>query len=173
MRNPPTLSFALHHHGEGLPHVVVHDIAEQEKKESFSLPTHDESMRASNPWRNRAHVETPFPPTPVLAHFECALSRSAGGARRRKTANETRHKVVPEEREPLRPVRRQMSPFNTAVLAAIESLVINRVSRMVPGIAPAVFSIKGRHLTENPQNPSRSKTGFFVARRPGHLRPVL
>ena len=74
MRNPPTLSFALHHHGEGLPHVVVHDIAEQEKKESFSLPTHDESMRTSNPWRNRAHVETPFPPTPVLAHFECALS---------------------------------------------------------------------------------------------------
>ena len=49
MRNPPTLSFALHHHGEGLPHVVVHDIAEQEKKESFSLPTHDESMRTSKP----------------------------------------------------------------------------------------------------------------------------
>ena len=155
MRNPPTLSFALHHHGEGLPHVVVHDIAEQEKKESFSLPTHDESMRTSNPWRNRAHVETPFPPTPVLAHFECALSRSAGGARRRKTANETRHKVVPEEREPLRPVRRQMSPFNTAVVTASESIVINKVLRMVPGIAPAVFSIKGRSLNENPKNPSR------------------
>ena len=115
-------------------------------------------MRTSNPWRNRAHVETPFPPTPVLAHFECALSRSAGGARRRKTATETRHKVVPEEREPLRPVRRQMLPFNTAVVAASESLIINRVSRMVPGIAPAVFSIKGRSLNENPKNPSRSSS---------------
>ena len=141
MRNPPTLSFALHHHGEGLPHVVVHDIAEQEKKESFSLPTHDDSMRTSNPWRSRANVETPFPPTPVLAHFDGALSRSAGCARRRKTTNETRHNVVPEEREPLRPVRRQMSPFNTAVVTASESIVINKVLRMVPQIAPAVFSI--------------------------------
>ena len=152
MRNPPTLSFALHHHGEGLPHVVVHDIAEQEKKS----PSHYQPT--TNPCALPTHGETALtskPPTPVLAHFECALSRSAGGARRRKTANETRHKVVPEEREPLRPVRRQMSPFNTAVVAASASLIINKVSRMVPGIAPAVFSIKGRSLNENPKNPSR------------------